>query len=149
MSFNNLRKGRFSEEGRIYFVTMVTQNRNTYLSEFYLARAVIHELRFLHDEQKIHSLAWVVMPDHLHWLFQLNENEQLSNIINLLKGRVSRKVNKMLNKKGKFWQSAYYDHALRKDEDIKKVARYIVANPFRAGLVEKIEDYPHWDADWL
>ena len=149
MSFNDLRKGRFSEEGRVYFVTIVTQNRNTHFTEFHLARSVIQELRLLHDEQKIYSFAWVVMPDHLHWLFQLNDNEELSNIINLLKGRFSRKVNKILNKKGKFWQPAYYDHALRKDEDIKKVARYIVANPLRAGLVDRIEEYPHWDAEWM
>ena len=43
----------------------------------------------------------------------------------------------------------HYDHALRKDEDVKKIARYIIANPLRAGLVEKIEDYPYWDAVWL
>jgi len=29
------------------------------------------------------------------------------------------------------------------------MARYIVANPLRAGLVERIGDYPLWDATWL
>ncbi|MFV3290267.1 transposase, partial [Pseudomonas sp. NY11955] len=29
------------------------------------------------------------------------------------------------------------------------VARYIVANPIRAGLVSRVGDYPHWDAVWL
>jgi putative transposase len=29
------------------------------------------------------------------------------------------------------------------------IARYIVANPLRAGLVERLGDYPHWDAVWL
>jgi hypothetical protein len=29
------------------------------------------------------------------------------------------------------------------------LARYIVANPLRAGLVEHLGDYPHWDAVWL
>ncbi|MES9878966.1 MAG: transposase, partial [Candidatus Sedimenticola sp. 1PA] len=33
--------------------------------------------------------------------------------------------------------------------DIKELARYIVANPLRGGLVESIGDYPHWDAMWL
>ena len=47
------------------------------------------------------------------------------------------------------WQAGYYDHALRIEEDIQTVARYIVANPIRAGLVQKIADYPHWDAVWL
>ena len=47
------------------------------------------------------------------------------------------------------WQTNYYDHAIRQDEDLRKVARYIVANPLRAGLVEQIGDYPLWDAMWL
>ncbi|MGH8412134.1 MAG: REP-associated tyrosine transposase, partial [Pseudomonas sp.] len=38
---------------------------------------------------------------------------------------------------------------IRRDEDLPAVARYIVANPLRAGLVEKIGDYPLWDAVWL
>ena len=35
------------------------------------------------------------------------------------------------------------------DEDLVAVARYIVANPVRAGLVKNVRDYPHWDAVWL
>ena len=34
-------------------------------------------------------------------------------------------------------------------EDIKALSRYIVANPLRAGLVENIGEYSHWDAIWL
>jgi hypothetical protein len=55
----------------------------------------------------------------------------------------------MLNRKGPVWQKAFYDHALRKDEDVKKMARYIIANPMRQGLVKKIDDYPLWDAIWI
>jgi len=32
---------------------------------------------------------------------------------------------------------------------VQAVARYIVLNPKRAGLVERIGDYSHWDAIWL
>jgi uncharacterized protein with ACT and thioredoxin-like domain len=49
----------------------------------------------------------------------------------------------------KIWQQDFHDHALRMEEDVKSVARYIVANPLRAGLVMKIGDYSHWDAKWL
>ena len=47
------------------------------------------------------------------------------------------------------WASAYHDHAIRDDEDLRAVARYIVANPLRAGLVKSVADYPFWDAVWL
>ncbi|MFK5927062.1 MAG: hypothetical protein QM483_10570 [Desulfuromusa sp.] len=46
------------------------------------------------------------------------------------------------------WQKGYHDHALRDDEDLRQVARYIVANPVRAGLVVRAIDYSHWDAEW-
>ena len=149
MSFNELRKGRYSEEGQIYFVTMVTHERKPYFSNFYVSRKIIQQIALLHDEQKLYSLAWVIMPEHVHWLLQLGENQSLPKIINLFKGRTARILNKALNKNGKFWQSAYYDHAIRKDEDIKQIARYIIANPHRANMVERVEDYPHWDVDWL
>jgi len=41
------------------------------------------------------------------------------------------------------------DHALRTDENLLNVARYIIANPLRAGLVTRIGDYPLWDSIWL
>ncbi len=43
----------------------------------------------------------------------------------------------------------FHDRAMRKEEDLKAAARYIVANPLRAGLVERCGDYPLWDAVWL
>jgi hypothetical protein len=32
---------------------------------------------------------------------------------------------------------------------LQSVARYIVANPVRAGLVRRVQDYPLWDALWV
>jgi hypothetical protein len=29
------------------------------------------------------------------------------------------------------------------------VARYVVMNPVRAGLVSRVGDYPFWDAAWI
>jgi len=45
--------------------------------------------------------------------------------------------------------TSFHYHALRNEESIKAAARYIIANPLRAGLVQRIEDYPLWDALWL
>ncbi|MEJ1380959.1 MAG: transposase, partial [Candidatus Sedimenticola sp. (ex Thyasira tokunagai)] len=50
---------------------------------------------------------------------------------------------------GGVWQAGFHDHALRREEDIIGVARYVVANPMRAGLADRVGDYPHWDAAWL
>jgi len=47
------------------------------------------------------------------------------------------------------WQDGYHDHALRAEESLEDVARYIVMNPVRAGLVKSVREYPLWDAKWL
>jgi hypothetical protein len=40
------------------------------------------------------------------------------------------------------WQRGYIDRILRADEDTLTVARYILDNPVRAGLVASPLDYP-------
>jgi putative transposase len=49
---------------------------------------------------------------------------------------------------GACWQRGFYDHVLRKEEDTRAVAEYIINNPVRAGLVKTWRDYPfswhHW-----
>jgi putative transposase len=43
---------------------------------------------------------------------------------------------------GTIWQRSFYDHFLRLDEDCMLVAKYIIGNPVRKGIVEHWEDYP-------
>jgi len=94
------------------------------------------------------SLAWVVMPDHLHWLMQL-EDASLESLMRQVKSRSSKAVNERSARTGQLWQAGFHDRALRKEEDLLASARYIVANPVRAGLVKRVGDYPLWDAVWL
>ena len=111
-----------------------------------LARIVVREMRRLDDAEALDSLAWVVMPDHVHWLFQLGNSVSLPTVMKAFKARSARGLNQRLGRSEPLWQKAYYDHALREDEDVQGVARYIVGNPLRANLVTRIGDYPHWDA---
>jgi REP element-mobilizing transposase RayT len=43
--------------------------------------------------------------------------------------------------KGKLWQRGFYDHILRAEEGLPEVARYILANPVRAGLAQDFRTY--------
>jgi len=148
MTYDALRKGRFSSPSQVYFVTTVTLGREAYF-DFSCGRQIVQEMRHVHDEGLLESLAWVLMPDHLHWLFQLKEGTDLPGVMKLFKARSARRANQFLGRRGTVWQRAYHDHALRKEEDVHQIARYIVANPLRAGLVKRIGDYPLWDAAWL
>lgn len=149
MSYSDLRKGRVSETGRAYFVTTVTINREPIFRDIYCSRLLVQCMKKLHRERMLNSLSWVIMPDHLHWLFQLQHQSNLGYVMKRLKGSSARHISRYLARKGNIWQRAYYDRAIRDGEDITGIARYIVANPLRARLVERIGDYPHWDAVWL
>jgi REP element-mobilizing transposase RayT len=149
MSYNDLRKGRYSEPGREYFVTTVLQGRPSLFTDLYLARTVIGVLRETQTAGLGIWLAWVVMPDHFHGLVSLTSKGNLSALMQRFKGASAREINRRLGHHGTCWQPAFYDHALRTGEDRIGVARYIVANPLRAGLVERLGDYPHWDSVWL
>ncbi len=65
------------------------------------------------------------------------------------KSRTTVALNRKLRREGPLWQPGFHDRAIRKEEDLQAVARYIVANPVRAGLAGKVGDYPLWDATWL
>jgi putative transposase len=149
MSHDALRRGRHSLQHHVYCITTVTRDRRPLFADITVARLLIHELRRLHEHGYTTSLAWVVMPDHLHWLIQLNERWPLPRVVKTIKARSALTINRYLSQHGSIWQRAYHDRAARRDEDIRQLARYIVANPLRAGLVRKIGDYPHWDCIWM
>ena len=142
MAYNDLRKGRVSQSGAVYHITAVTQGRTPHFASLETGRKVVRELMALQAEGRAETLCYVVMPDHLHWLMVLHEGK-LSDAVRLLKGRSSRAIGHAV------WQANYFDHAVRNDEDVRKMARYIVANPLRARLVDRLGDYSLWNAVWL
>ena len=146
----NLRKGRYSSANQIYLLTTVTEERRPVFVDFAFARQLIHAMRFQETQQRVESLAFVVMPDHLHWLFALRAGYSLATVMHSVKSYSAQKIRAASLLEGeRLWQPGYHDHALRKEEDVVQVARYIIANPLRAGLVKKVADYPLWDAIWL
>jgi len=143
-----LRAGRFSEPQRIYLLTATTEGRETLFTAFAIGRLVVAELKAAQQEGLAESLAWVLMPDHLHWLIAL-QHGSLSDLMRRIKGRSAKRINELTKRQGKLWQDGFHDRALRREEDVLPAARYIVANPLRAGLVNRAGDYPLWDSVWL
>ena len=145
---HRLRQGRVSLPGQPYLLTTVTHRRQPLFANLWTARIVVNSLRHYHEHGRIHSLAYVLMPDHLHWLLKLREGESLSAIMRTVKAYSARQI-EGLGHEGPIWQKGFHDRALRKEEDLLTAARYLVANPLRAGLAQTIGEYPHWDAVWL
>lgn len=89
------------------------------------------------------------MPDHLHVLVELGTGETLSELMKRVKAVTAGAVNHPSMRRGPIWAPGFHDRALRKEEDAVAVARYMIANPLRAGLVRSVGDYPYWNAAWL
>ena len=140
--YSRLRRGRVSEIGRPYHVVFSTLDRKPYFRCFFRARSLVQLMNGRGVDARLDTLAYVVMPDHVHWLFILVDGE-LSQVVQCLKSYFTKRAGENI------WSKGFYDHAIRSDESLINVARYIVANPLRAGLVERVGDYPHWDSIWL
>ena len=146
----DLRKGRHSVAGQIYLVTTVTHRRQPLFEDLYSGRQAVKALCASDREGSARTLAFVVMPDHLHWLIALGAGKPLSQVVADVKRRSAWRINAMAGRTGRpVWQRGFHDRALRREESIRDAARYVVANPLRAGLVRTIGDYPLWDAMWL
>lgn len=136
-----LRNARFSESGRIYLLTAVAHQRAPVFANWRIGRLLVDQLRCADEASLVTSVAWVVMPDHPHWLMELKHGT-LAELMCRIKSRSSRSINLMRGDRDRLWQRGHYDRALRRDEDIKDAARYIVMTPLRAGLVKRVGDYP-------
>lgn len=143
-----LRRGRYSQPGGIYFVTIVTHQRIPWFQVFDFAVIMCRCLARPAGLGDAVNLCWVVMPDHVHLLLQLG-GMPLDRIVQRLKSQSARQLNREIGRRSRFWQPAYFDHALRDEENVRGVARYIVANPLRKGLARRAGDYPFWNAAWL
>lgn len=105
-----------------------------------VARIVEASLLFRHEE-RYEMRAWVIMPNHVHLLFKV-QGTPMSQLIDAWKGYTSKEVNKLLNRKGKFWQDGYWDTYMRNGDHEVKARRYIEANPTKAKLVTSTEEWP-------
>ncbi len=135
--------------GQVYLVTATTASRNPWLARWPVAVAVARELggRRLWRDSRVH--AWVLMPDHIHVLLTLGQSESLSHLMARMKAVSARAAHAVMASRSPFWTSAFHDHAIRTDEQIVAAARYIIANPVRAGLVDTLWAWSFWDSQWL
>lgn len=144
---HRLRKGRSSIQHQAYFVTTAVKGRMPVFSDPELAAVVLDALKWLDQTASMVLEAAVVMPDHLHFVAVLN-NENLHQVLHSLKSYTAKRLNSKLGRQGEFWQPQYYDHAIRKDETLNEVVLYMLHNPVRAGLVDDFRKYPSWYCRW-
>ena len=130
-----------------YFLTILTKDHDAYFKE---AEVVSHLNNLLLETAKSEGfdvLVYCFMPDHLHLLVMgMDDKSNLKRFISLFKQKSGYWFKK--NYSENLWHISYYDHVLRKEESIEGVARYILENPVRKGLVSDYKEYPFSWSFW-
>lgn len=117
-----------------YHLTFVTRTRLPIFKTNEVIESCLDALTIACQSYLFDVLAFCFMPDHLHLLLAGRDGSSLQDFVRYFKQvsgyRFKRKHGSAL------WQISYYDHVVRRDEDVKQIAAYIWDNPVRAGLVE-------------
>ncbi len=80
---------------------------------------------------------FVIMPNHLHGILAFvgeglapPASASLADVIRVFKSISTININRLLRRSGApVWQRSYYEHIIRKGEDLRKIQRYILENP--------------------
>jgi len=141
MKYHGLK--RYKEKEYIYYITAVTYKREKLFTDDFAANFLITNIvyhKFILDYK---LYAYVIMPEHFHFIIQPVGEWDISKIMNYIKGTFSRKYNRIFKRKEHLWQRKFFDRILRTKENVVSAIDYIHANPVRRELVKYPEEYPY------
>ncbi len=133
-----------------YMVTFSTRERRQLTpSERDL---VLNSALYAHEHRQYELYAACVMPDHVHLLFEPQIKEQdkegkpvfwsLSEILQGIKSASAHNISKASGRKEPVWEKESMDRMIRGQSDMEEKFHYVCRNPWDAGIVPQIENYP-------
>jgi putative transposase len=142
---------RLSVPGGTYFFTVNLLDRGSALLTEHIG-ALRDAIRTAKARQPFHIDAWVVLPDHMHCIWTLPENDtdystrwknikrEFSNSLPTMESISSSRAAK--GERG-IWQRRFWEHAIRDDSDYAVHIDYVHINPFKHGLVQQVLDWQY------
>ena len=141
--------------GGQYFFTVVSEGRRPILTQPDIRTALRQAIIAVRQNYPFEISAWVLLPDHLHTIWQLPPNDaDYSLRWNQIKRRVTHACERayhepaLLNKRrrakryGTIWQHRFWEHAIRDENDFNSHMNYLHYNPVKHGLVQSACDWP-------
>jgi putative transposase len=131
-----------------YFLTICTFQKIEHFRSADVVNAVLLQFLRTSNANGFAVPAYCFMPDHLHVLAEgKSDSADLRGFVSDAKQHAAHDARRWIC--GRLWQPGYYDRVLREDDNSYEVARYIVLNPVRAGLVASPGDYPFLGSDLI
>ena len=144
-------KRAFIPGGTWFFTVNLLERRHNDLlvREIELLRNVVRKVK---QKYPFHIDAWVVLPEHMHCILSLPENDSdFSLRWRLIKSGFSRSlpkteylspVRKSSGERG-IWQRHYWEHLIRDEVDYQRHVDYVHINPVKHGHVQRVQDWPY------
>ncbi len=126
-----------------YSITTAVAGRRPVFTRPEVVARCLEKLREASARSSFEVLAYCFMPDHLHLLVQAMGKADLVAFMRLFKQLSGYDYRQLTGDPQALWQTSYYDHVLRPEEDVRDVARYVWGNPVRAGLADSPREYPY------
>lgn len=140
--------------GSYYFFTVVTYQRRPILCDDEVRTALRFAIKQTQKQYPFEMIAVVLLPDHLHCIWQLPENDSNFSIRwAMIKRLVSKNIpqyhltqtelspSQIKNFEKGIWQRRFYEHHIRNEQDLNNHLNYIHYNPVKHGLVSRPKDW--------
>ena len=143
---------RYYQPGQIVFITQVVEGRKpvfTNQSTTSLLRLTWQNVKVLHP---FTMLAYVILPNHFHFLISPNSNTNFSQIMHSIKINFTIAYKKQMNISSlyTFWQKRFWDHVIRDETDLENHIHYIHFNPVKHGYVTEPDNWQNSSFhDWV
>jgi putative transposase len=124
-----------------FFLTLATFRARALFSRPEVVLPCIERLQQAARRTGFDVVAYCFMPDHVHLLVRTSKSENVTNFVRLFKQLTGYAYRRSYG--DALWQRSYYDHVLRREEDLRAVAEYIWNNPVRRSLVANRDEYPY------
>ena len=142
---------RSGAAGGIFFFTLNLNDRSATLLVDHIGslRQAVREVKVRHP---FDILAMVVLPDHLHALWRLPDDDGDYPLRwSLIKAGFSRQLppletvnlSRRLKRERGVWQRRYWEHRIRDEQDLQRHFDYIHFNPVKHGHAPRAVEWPH------
>ena len=129
-----------------YFITICAHMQQNLFQRDEVAQRMVATFLKYRDAAEFELHEYVVMPNHVHLLLSFDEPQQLSRVIQLIKGGFSHSLREQGFAFRTVWEQRYHDRRVRDANEFAEFAHYIRQNPVRKGLAENAVDYPYSSA---
>lgn len=127
---------------RPYFITINAHKKQRIFIYKNIIDSLIKYLKEIAEKDNFDVMTYCFMPNHLHLvLFGKDDKSDLCKFVKDFKQTTGYNYKQTF--KNNLWALSFHDRVLRKEQDIKKLCRYVLKNPVRAGLVKSVLDYPY------